>query len=980
MKSKFIIFSLFFLLSSLSFLYFSKELMNFGVNENSEFPVAYTQGVKDNPFAASEYRYNMLTSSEQTKDADIDIYEMRLKAIEYAKQNNMAADNDNSGIGWVSIGPGNIGGRIRSMIIHPTTPTHMLVGAVAGGVWKTTNGGVSWYPAMEEDNPVSIGCMLQDATDPDIIYAGSGEGWGNGDAVYGGGIFKSTDFGGTWEKLLSTFVPTPDPFRNVLRMSQDDAGNIYAATKNRYTKHGLGDYTTSGGLYKSTNGGSFWTKISPTASATNYFNPCDVIAYTPSVILFAVNKNAATYGGIYKTTNGGTNWSLITSGLPVTGFKRIAMAQDPSHKDTVYAVLESEDFSKAGDAGIKGIYRSTNQGTDWTAVSSPPKIVSTDTMSYLGFQGWYDNVIAVDPYDSDNLFVGGVDMMKSTNYGASWSQITYWSSFFGTPVVHADHHVIAFHPSSSGTVFSGNDGGIHRSTDFGASWTELNNELFITQFYSGAVYKMGPTIHGGTQDNGHLKFTSGSDWSEVFGGDGGYSAQSQTDPMTFYEEFVNLQISKTTDGGTTWADATTGLTDAGSPAECLFIAPFSMNPVASEVLIAGSNEVWLTTNGAASWTAVGGAAAPGHHISAVTVIEGTAPYKGYMGTTDGKIYKCTTLDPAFGLGNIWFPITPPPHNGAYVRRIVTKPGDPETIIACYSGFNITPPFSAKHVWLTTTGGAFWIEASFGLPNIPVHSAVFDPIEPLTIWIGTEAGVYKTIDFGISWTLMGAGIPDYVPVDELVLQKDTDYLFAFTHGRGVFRSDVVLPVELNTFSHQVNNNNVTLNWSTSSEINNSGFDIERKVQNGDWSKIGFVKGIGNSSNTSSYSYSDNKLSSGSYTYRLKQIDFNGNFRHYELGINISIEIPDKFSLSQNYPNPFNPVTNINFSLPFDGKVNIELYDMTGRKVMSILNENVSAGNYTRSISASDLSSGVYIYRLNFSGGTNFTDSKRMVVIK
>lgn len=191
-------------------------------------------------------------------------------------------------------------------------------------------------------------------------------------------------------------------------------------------------------------------------------------------------------------------------------------------------------------------------------------------------------------------------------------------------------------------------------------------------------------------------------------------------------------------------------------------------------------------------------------------------------------------------------------------------------------------------------------------------------------------------------------------------------------------DIPLPVELASFTSTVNNNNLTLNWSTSAETNNSGFDIERSsTVNNEWSKIGFVEGNGTSSTQNSYSFPDRDLKTGRYNYRLKQIDFNGNFEYFNLGSEVSIGIPDKFKLSQNYPNPFNPSTKINYDLPADGKVNLTLFDISGREVATIVNEVQQAGYYSYTFNGANLSSGIYFYKIQTE---QFSETKRMMLIK
>jgi len=192
---------------------------------------------------------------------------------------------------------------------------------------------------------------------------------------------------------------------------------------------------------------------------------------------------------------------------------------------------------------------------------------------------------------------------------------------------------------------------------------------------------------------------------------------------------------------------------------------------------------------------------------------------------------------------------------------------------------------------------------------------------------------------------------------------------------------VLPVQLANFTSSVNRNNVTLNWSTSSEINNSGFDIERRSNDAsttEWRKVGYVNGNGNSTETRHYSYNDISLTSGKYSYRLKQVDFNGNFEYFNLQNEVIIGVPQQYELAQNYPNPFNPTTKINFSIPADSRVSLSIYDISGRLITTLIdNELKSANYYTIEFNASNISSGAYFYSLK---ANNFSETKKMLVIK
>jgi len=196
-------------------------------------------------------------------------------------------------------------------------------------------------------------------------------------------------------------------------------------------------------------------------------------------------------------------------------------------------------------------------------------------------------------------------------------------------------------------------------------------------------------------------------------------------------------------------------------------------------------------------------------------------------------------------------------------------------------------------------------------------------------------------------------------------------------RGLGYVDALLPVELSSFTSTLNRRDVTLNWTTATETNNAGFDIERSSVNESWSRVGNVVGIGTTTTSHSYSYTDRNIATGNYSYRLKQIDFNGNFEYFNLSSEVNVGIPTRFDLSQNYPNPFNPSTSINFDLPVDGKVNIKLFDMSGKEVAVLVNEVKTAGYYSFNFNASNLSSGVYFYSIS---ANNFTATKKMILLK
>lgn len=232
------------------------------------------------------------------------------------------------------------------------------------------------------------------------------------------------------------------------------------------------------------------------------------------------------------------------------------------------------------------------------------------------------------------------------------------------------------------------------------------------------------------------------------------------------------------------------------------------------------------------------------------------------------------------------------------------------------------------------------------------------------------------NFGLTW-LTGVGgtvVTSFDPATPWNSSQATGTLEVIT--------DTPLPVQLASFTGNIENKrDVSLSWKTERETNNRGFEIERKVLDGTWSKVGYIDGKGTTTTPSDYRFEDKKLSTGKYNYRLKQIDNNGNYEYYDLKAEIEVGIPTKYDISQNYPNPFNPTTKIDIDLPLDSRVSIKLYDISGREVKTIMNEQRAAGYYTVQFNSAELSSGVYFYRIMAkSTGADFIMTKKMMLIK
>jgi hypothetical protein len=248
-----------------------------------------------------------------------------------------------------------------------------------------------------------------------------------------------------------------------------------------------------------------------------------------------------------------------------------------------------------------------------------------------------------------------------------------------------------------------------------------------------------------------------------------------------------------------------------------------------------------------------------------------------------------------------------------------------------------------------------------------------PVQIARMRVATTAPLFATVPFVLTWR-NGPTNP-FTKVFAYVGTTNTDISTPQTHSIDI--DGGLLPVELASFTAVTNRNNVTLNWATSKETNNQGFDVERSLVGANsWAKVGTVTGNGTTNETKSYSFTE-RVTTGNYSYRLKQIDFNGNFAYHNLSSEVNVGVPSEFALSQNYPNPFNPSTKIDYDIATDGNVSVVLFDMSGREVAKLVNDFKTAGYYTVNFNASNLSSGMYFYRIS---ANNFSQTKKMVLVK
>ncbi|MBI4528160.1 MAG: hypothetical protein HY695_30575 [Deltaproteobacteria bacterium] len=686
---------------------------------------------------------------------------------------------------WKWLGPGNIGGRTRSLLVHPKEPQKIWAASVGGGIWHTTDGGAHWEPVDDFMANLAVSCMVMDPKNPDLIYAGTGEGFFNVDAIRGAGIFRTTD-GASWKQLPATAT---EDFTAVNRVALSKSGAVLLAA-------------TSKGLFRSSDKErKIWAKVLSNAIADVKFRPN--------------SSTRAVAGGLddgqaYYTTNGGRTWKLATHEDAWSG--RVELACSVKNPNVVYASVQMQHGE---------IWRSTNGGKSYQRRAT--QTTNGDPAPYLGDQGWYDNLIwAGDPTDENLLIVGGIDLWRSLDGGDTLAEISTW---WASGSVHADHHAIVSHPGYNGvsnrTVFFGNDGGVYKADDvqavgnepqppFVAGWKELVNNYGVTQFYGGAGNPTTGKIIGGAQDNGTICFDPANgteNWTSIFGGDGGWCAADSADPDVFYGEYVYLNIHRNSDGGATddvegdryisgqfwnpaiqdwaWKPVPFRIPDAMN-FDALFIAPFVLDPNEPNRILAGGLSLWRTNNAKAPNTLNSGPqwrlikASAGAYISALAVAKSKSDII-WVGHENGMVFRTgngTASQPAWqridGIG------PKPLQAQRFCTRIAIDPANSKVVYVAFGGY------TRSNIWLTRDDGATWKNLGAALPAAPVRAITIHPRRTQFVYIGTEVGVFASENSGATWSPTNEG-PTNCSINDLFWMGET--LVCATHGRGMFQIDL-----------------------------------------------------------------------------------------------------------------------------------------------------------------------------------------------
>ena len=866
-------------------------------------------------------------------------YKNSLDQRDYLRQSNeqLVLTDNNFEIptfNWVSLGPtpgayfsyGNISSRIVSGSYDPTNPNTIYIGPANGGVWKSTDSGITWVPLTDQQVSMSMGAIEIDPTNTNIVYAGTGEATYSGASYYGRGLLKSTDAGTTWTNITSG-LPASTYFSR-LKIRPGNGAQLLAALGNS-------------GLYRSSNSGTSWTQI--------LSGRVDDVIFTPSGdTAFAVGGT----NGLRRSIDGGVNFSAFGTGL-ATG-TRTHFDLCLTNTSYMYAAVYSSTVN---------LYKSTNYGANWT------QLTTTSEFQDQGGQAWYDLYIRVNPKNPNKVYVGTIDVFRSTD-GTNFTNIT---NGYSGGSVHVDQHYLFFHPTVENTFFVCNDGGIWRTTNNGDAFTNLNQNLTLTQFYRITASPFTPSrILGGTQDNGTQQTYSSLNWAAAFGGDGGEVCFNPFDSNFILGESQNGGLVRTTNGGSSWQNATTGINTGESVA---WVAPILAHPTTSGTFYVARQRVYRSTNNGGSWTAI---SANVNSTSAVREMAISKSDPSIMFATSGtQVFK------SIDAGLTWANVTSGLPNKT-ITSVSVYPTDPSQVFLTFSGFG------TSKVYKSTNGGTNWVSISGNLPDSPVNDIYVhanNPGNPNTFFVATDIGVFVTENDGTNWFEISSSMPNTV-VMHLDYSPANQMLRAGTHGRGVYEAfvDFSIPVEMISFTANQTDKKVVLNWRTATETNNSHFEVERKFKNQEWEKLDIVAGAGTITEFRNYFYEDDFESlpyNGTVLYRLKQVDYNGTFEYSDV-IAVNIEfIPAEISISQNYPNPFNPTTTIKYWLNVEANSRIVVFNSLGQEIEELVNIVQTAGSYSVNWNAENYASGIYFYSFEVTDQNNsllHKEMKKLILLK
>lgn len=585
-------------------------------------------------------------------------------------------------------------GRTTCMAYHPTNPNEFYVGAPIGGLWKTTDGGVTYTPLTDALPYVSVGSCLIDPTNPLVMYISVGDhsGWWN----YSLGVYKTTDGGVTWAPTGLSWTLSQGRAISKLEMDPLNPQLIFAATTN--------------GLYKTSNGGTNWNVVRTGDHSDIEFEPGTSNVYVASYDYWGSSE-------VYRSIDNGTTWTALTTfGI---NYNHIRIAVTPANPAKL--AIQCSD-------GNNPLYISTTYGTNSIYISDCPE----------------NDILIFSPTDQNKLYCGAMFVFQSTDNGTTWNQLTYW--YYNPPYVevHADQRNAFFNPINPAKIYFCNDGGVYTYNENTAGWADLSDGLIITQFYKIANSQTDPMmVLGGTQDNGGRVRMSNGNWRATNGGDAMQVAIDPTDDDVIYTTYVNGLLYRSLDRWflDTYYEISTNI-PGGTP-NGSWITPYMIDPSNSNTIVAGYDEVWRTTDRGDNWTALSTNLTGGNTLECLAVApsDPNTIYCSYGNT----MFKTTNM------GGTWTPVVVP--NTVAITSITVHPTDPNRLWITRGGYT-----STYKVQTSINGGFTWTNISTGLPNVSINTGIYETGSANLVYIGTDAGVYYRDTVTNTWTSYGTGLP------------------------------------------------------------------------------------------------------------------------------------------------------------------------------------------------------------------------------
>jgi photosystem II stability/assembly factor-like uncharacterized protein len=722
-----------------------------------------------------------------------------------------------------SIGPATMSGRISDLAVNEANPAVYYVATAHGGLWKTTSNGAMYTPLFQDQGLIALGDVTISPTNPDLVWVGAGESNNRQSTSWGGGIYKSTDGGKTF-----THMGLPNS-RHINRILIDPANNevvLVAATGPLFGAGG------DRGVYKTTDGGRTWRKVLNVDDDTGA-NDLVMSGTNPRVLYASTYQRRRTAccmngggpgSGIWKSTDGGDTWTRLTGGgLPAGPLGRIALDSYKRNGDVLYALIEGPSQGRGGgggggggggaggaqEAGATGLYRSNDAGQSWTKVSSGNP------------RPMYFSQVRIDPNSPERVYLGGVGLWMSIDGGRTFHQDA-------ALVTHDDVHAIWINPANSDHVLIGNDGGLAVSYDMSKTWVYLPN-LPVGLFYHVSFDMEVPfNICGGMQDNYNWCGPSASrhnrgifnyDWFQIQGGDGFHAIPDLRDSRIIYTESQGgnmVRRNKITGESKSIRPTPLNVTNhtAGENYRFHWDSPMMLSPHDPGVLVVAANRVFRSNDKGDSWTVISPDLTSGASRDTITTMglknteitiarnDGISTWPTivslaesprqagvfYTGTDDG------TVSVSRDNGRTWQNITknlPGFPAGGYVTEVVPSRFDAGTVYVTVDN-HLHNDYNA-YMWVSTDFGATFRSIANNLRGENVRTLTEDHKNRDVLYIGTETGIFLSLDRGQSWRRLKANLPT-VRIDEITLHPRDNAMLVATHGRALFILDHLEPIQ------------------------------------------------------------------------------------------------------------------------------------------------------------------------------------------